>query len=231
MTCQRTVEAGAYVLGALSPAQRIDFHQHLATCDDCRAEVADLAGLPGLLGRLDTAAAAELETAPVAPRSLLPATLERMRRNRRQRRWRTALVAAALVLLALAGVGTVAWRMDTPAQPTPPVAVELNPMQVVGAAGPVQAQIALVPDGSGTRLQMHCTYLSPGPYQEGKAWRLTLLVYAKGGDGSGTPVAVWTAEPGTDLSVTATTPLARDKIDRVELLRGDNTTLLWYPVT
>ncbi|MCZ2263463.1 anti-sigma factor family protein, partial [Isoptericola sp. QY 916] len=39
----------AYVLGALSPADRRDYEEHLAGCDACRAAVAELAGLPGLL--------------------------------------------------------------------------------------------------------------------------------------------------------------------------------------
>ncbi len=53
MRCPQTIEVGAYVLGALVPAERDTFEKHLATCAICREEVAELAVLPGLLGRID----------------------------------------------------------------------------------------------------------------------------------------------------------------------------------
>lgn len=53
MRCPQTIEVGAYVLGALVPAERAAFEKHLADCAICREEVADLAVLPGLLGRID----------------------------------------------------------------------------------------------------------------------------------------------------------------------------------
>jgi Putative zinc-finger len=45
------------VLGALSPSEREDYERHLATCAECRQEVADLTELPTLLGRLDLSTA------------------------------------------------------------------------------------------------------------------------------------------------------------------------------
>jgi anti-sigma factor RsiW len=53
MRCPQTIEVGAYVLGALVPAEREAFEKHLANCAICRGEVAELAVLPGLLGRID----------------------------------------------------------------------------------------------------------------------------------------------------------------------------------
>jgi Putative zinc-finger len=231
VTCPRTVDAGAYVLGALPPAQRLDFHQHLATCPECRAEVAELAGLPGLLGRLDMSAAAELDREQSPPPSLLPAALGRLRDNRRRQRWRLAAVAAAVVLLAGAGAGAVAWQAGGSPPSRAPLAVTLNPMHAIDPSGPVQAQIALVDQDGGTRIEMHCVYLSGAPYEEEKAWKLSLMVYPKGGGSPGPAAAVWTADPGTDLSVSASTPLRRDQIDKIELTRGDGTVLLSYPVT
>ncbi|MGH3631258.1 MAG: anti-sigma factor family protein, partial [Sciscionella sp.] len=43
---------GAYVLGALEPAERAELETHLADCPACREELAGLAGLPGLLSQL-----------------------------------------------------------------------------------------------------------------------------------------------------------------------------------
>ncbi|MGW3168586.1 zf-HC2 domain-containing protein [Streptomyces sp. NPDC001153] len=53
---------GAYVLGVLSPAETEQVRAHLAECDGCRAEHAELAGLPALLA---TVSAAEAEGRPV----------------------------------------------------------------------------------------------------------------------------------------------------------------------
>jgi hypothetical protein len=57
MKCAQTLEVGAYVLGALVPAERDAFERHLGECSICREEVAELAVLPGLLGRIDAATA------------------------------------------------------------------------------------------------------------------------------------------------------------------------------
>ncbi|NAZ77900.1 hypothetical protein GTQ99_21175, partial [Kineococcus sp. T13] len=87
--------AGPYVLGALAPAERTAFEQHLGTCSSCRTAVEQLAGLPGLLSRTppevvealgeDDPAAAVREGAGL-PDTVLPALLRAVRRRRRSRR-------------------------------------------------------------------------------------------------------------------------------------------------
>jgi hypothetical protein len=48
--CQEArVALGVYVLGAIDPAERALVDAHLATCEACRAELAEFAGLPALL--------------------------------------------------------------------------------------------------------------------------------------------------------------------------------------
>ncbi|MGH3314414.1 MAG: anti-sigma factor family protein, partial [Streptomyces sp.] len=42
----------AYVLGALSVPERLQFERHLEVCQVCVRSVNDLAGMPGILGRL-----------------------------------------------------------------------------------------------------------------------------------------------------------------------------------
>ena len=42
----------AYVLGALSPSERLEYEDHLAYCSSCRTAIVELAGLPGLLARM-----------------------------------------------------------------------------------------------------------------------------------------------------------------------------------
>jgi hypothetical protein len=58
--CEFAHDDGAYVLGALSPAERAAYERHLATCAFCREAVAEVAVLPGLLGKLDAADFAKL---------------------------------------------------------------------------------------------------------------------------------------------------------------------------
>lgn len=58
----------AYVLAALSPAERREFETHLENCRRCRSAVAELTVLPGLLGRLDPSRALELQAAAWTPR-------------------------------------------------------------------------------------------------------------------------------------------------------------------
>ena len=41
--------AGLYVVGALAPAERVEFEQHLQSCEDCAAEVRSLAGVTSAL--------------------------------------------------------------------------------------------------------------------------------------------------------------------------------------
>ncbi|MGW0208808.1 zf-HC2 domain-containing protein, partial [Streptomyces sp. NPDC003233] len=53
---------GAYILGTLAPAEAERVRAHLADCDECRAEHAELAGLPALLA---TVTAVEAEGRPV----------------------------------------------------------------------------------------------------------------------------------------------------------------------
>jgi Putative zinc-finger len=48
--CQEArVALGVYVLGAIDPAERVLVDAHLATCEACRAELAEFADLPTLL--------------------------------------------------------------------------------------------------------------------------------------------------------------------------------------
>ena len=55
MTCPFAHDDAAYVLGSLSPGERLDFERHLAGCAECARSVRALAGMPGLLDRVDAA--------------------------------------------------------------------------------------------------------------------------------------------------------------------------------
>jgi Putative zinc-finger len=117
---------GVYVLGAIEPADRAQVDEHLATCAECREELASLAGLPALLRRVPTAEAERLAVADQAdsatgetpPDHLLPSLLARTTQARRVRRWRELAAAAAVAVLALgAGAAGASLLGSGPAPP------------------------------------------------------------------------------------------------------------------
>jgi hypothetical protein len=118
MDCAETrLSLGVYVLGAIDPAERALVDAHLATCRDCRDELAGLAGLPALLARVSAeeafalaadepfhGAKAELTRNGEPPRELLATVLDLTAARRRRRRWWNASLAAAAALIIAVGV-------------------------------------------------------------------------------------------------------------------------------
>ena len=120
MNCaQARISLGAYVLGALEPAERAAVDAHLATCEGCRAELADLDGLPAVLASLSTEDAAALgdgwpqeratppgPTGTSTPRGAAerPGDLSAIRGRRKAFR-ATLLSVAAVVVIGLGAVG------------------------------------------------------------------------------------------------------------------------------
>jgi hypothetical protein len=236
MRCPQVIEAGVYVLGALSPAERFAYQRHLATCSECRNEVADLAGLPGLLGRLDEATAAGLSgpddasyAEPAEPPALLATVLGTVRaeraRSRRRYRWRMAAVAAAAACLALLG-GFGASSRSHPARL--PDGVVLASMDAVQQGEPVTAVIGYqAAQGGGTDIYMSCLYAdATGGADE---WSFQLVVYPR--RGSPTMARRWDAYPGQYRQVVAHADWAPSDIARIEVQLANGTRLLAYQVT
>lgn len=72
---------GALVLGALTPAEREQVERHVAQCDRCRTELAELALLPGLLNlvrpdHIPTAEAVDIRLSPRLLETLMAAANE-----------------------------------------------------------------------------------------------------------------------------------------------------------
>jgi hypothetical protein len=222
MTCELMFDDGAYVLGALSPAERAAFERHLPGCASCRESVADLAVLPGLLGRLDAATVLPVDPAPVSLlRRTLAAAAAQRRAQRRRRVWYAMAGGVAAVALAV-GVGVRVHAIDTSGARTIPLA-QMRP--AAAAAVPVSAEVGLAATVGGTRVDMICRYASG--YQ-GK-WVVRLVVYPRSG-GAGEQIGTWTATAGQELSLSAITHLPPQDIERLELQRADKTPLLtWTP--
>ena len=110
---------GAYALDALDELERARFDQHLAMCEDCRAEVAELRETAAFLAEaVATPPPASLRTSVLAGISQVrpmppevpvaaPTSISSTRAHRRRPVWTTFLVAAALMLVA--GVGIATW--------------------------------------------------------------------------------------------------------------------------
>lgn len=170
MDCpEARISLGVYVLGAIDPAERALVDAHVATCRDCRDELAGLAGLPALLARVSTeeaiALAATDEPFPVGlldvpepPRELLATVLDLTAARRRRRRWRDASLGVAAALVIAAGLFGGLRLASSPAQPST-VAQGLyygppnGPTQTVtGKSGGITATVAYSSMGWGTQL-------------------------------------------------------------------------------
>lgn len=218
----------AYVVGALSPADRAAYEDHLRGCEQCRNSVSRLAGMPGLLA-LTTAADIE-ETGPPVPSSLLPGLLARVAVTRRRRRWVAAgaLAAAAAIVVALAGTLILRTPPQTAASapataPTVASSAEpavLQPMTQV-LAGPMTASLELVDKRWGTAITVVCKY--DKDVEGSVAYDLTVIDT----DGRPNPAGSWNSVPGaTAARVSTATAVPRNRIAALEVRLPDGRTIL-----
>jgi putative zinc finger protein len=230
VTCPMLVESGAYVLGALSPAQRQSYEQHLSTCAECRAEVGDLAVLPGLLGRLDAASVRVDDDEVTVPPAVLTKVVGRVRRRRRNQRLVAiggALAAACLALVIGLTVPTHSTPSPSRAVASASAAPVMHAMKPVGNTKFVSASLGITPFSGGTRFNGTCTYAWSRINYAGPV-NFQLYVYPK----KGTPVAVssWSAMPGDTVPFTGMTWWPKTDLSKVEVV-GPSGPLLWANVT
>jgi hypothetical protein len=206
----------AYVLGALSPAERRDFEDHLKGCAACAGSVGQLAGLPGLMSRVSVEQLTT-EAGPL-PETLLPSLAQAVRRERGRRR--LAVGAAAAAAACLIAVGTVAiTRADSPARP--PVATPAstssgtaNLALIAVASSPITASARLVDMACGTRIDLTCVYRTEGSYPVSEI-PYALIVIDR--SGAAEQVATWKALPDRELTVMGASSRARRDIAAVEV--------------
>jgi len=233
MRCGHEHDDGAYVLGALSPAERAAYERHLATCSFCREAVADIAVLPGLLGRLDPAEFEKLLAPDLLPppsrRTSVPdlvmAAQSTRRQERRRVRWRvlgSALAAACLALVV--GVGAVFWMGRGVADPSvtgPTVAMTPASDRV-----PVTANINLTGAAGGTKVNLVCYYNRGN--EESEPYRIRLMAY--GPNRESEQLGSWVASPGKEFTMSGVTHFTGGALSRLALVRNDDRTLLSYDV-
>jgi hypothetical protein len=207
----------AYVLGALSPADRRLFETHLAECARCREAIVEIAPLTGLLARVPPERAASLDdTDEQGPDASGRARLVGLgigeARRRRRTWWAGGLAAAAVIVVAIV-IAVTALRPIVGDRET----IALDPVVDV----PLTASVQLTDVAWGTRLDLECRYEAAG---SGDGWPYALYVTAV--DGTVSEVSSWRAYAGTTARLTAGTALDAEDIAALEIRSADGDTVL-----
>ncbi|MDF2992160.1 MAG: putative transrane transcriptional regulator [Microbacterium sp.] len=208
---------GAYVLGALSGADRAEYEDHLADCAACREAVAELAPTAGLLSRLSAERARAIDASsgpvPVAlPDPSLRGRVVRTARRRRARRITVWTLAASLALVAVA-VPTVITVTNATSSSGTVYALD----DVAGA--PLEASVKLTPVAWGTRIDLVCQYTGEVLDAPPGGWPYALAVTDDSGATS--VLSTWRAGPGSTTELSAGTDLAASRIGAVEIRSVD----------
>jgi hypothetical protein len=228
--CPLAHSDAAYVLGALSPTERLEYEKHLPDCEPCRASVAQLAGLPGLLGRVPVEQVESPLPFEPLPESVLPDLVAAVRREQRRKAVLATLGAAAAVAILALGIGAIGAVRDhgqaPEAAPTSSTTTSgpLRPMDVVVDWG-VRADVSLTEGTWGTHVDIQCRYAtSDDEYAGSHAYRYNLVVFTK--DGGSERVASWQAKPGQTYVGSGDTATKLGRITRVELQSAHGDTIL-----
>jgi hypothetical protein len=211
----------AYVLGALSVDERREYELHLGQCATCREQVSELAAMPGLLAAVPASQiAADPRAEPAMPPSVLPKLVAAARRQRRRARLVlagvitggtvvAAGVAASLALVLPGGIGT-------PVQPSVSSSADAVVTMKQVVPSPLTADIHLVGESWGTRIDSHCSYGGKSTSRYPGASQ-AYAMYVTNRSGHESEVATWLAAPGTTVEPVATTSLKVEDIFAVDI--------------
>ena len=204
----------AYVLGALSPAERREYEEHLESCDLCRRSVAELTPIPGLLARLTPErAAAVLDEPAVAGQALRPELLEAVRTggppSPHPPHARSARDGCG---------GRRRGGHGGPRAPCVPAAGGRRADRRIRSGGgcPGLATATLTSVGWGTRIELDCRYGDVGASDApDDGWPYALYVVDR--DGNRSEVSSWRANPGKTARLAAATAVEIDDIASLEV--------------
>jgi hypothetical protein len=230
MSCAFAHDDAAYVLGALSPAERLEFERHLAGCDECSRSVRSLAGMPGLLDLADPGVLENPPTDPPLPATLLPALHRAVDARRRRRTVAIAGLAAAAAAVAALSVPMLLDRDDAPSvtgpgTSSPSSQVETLTMAPLGES-PIQATLGLEPVTWGTRMLLTCTYDTAWMDDVELPDEVDYLLFVTTREGRTEQVGSWRSVDGTTMRVPAATAVVRDDIATVEVRTADGRVVL-----
>ncbi len=197
-------ELGAYVLGALEPADRHTVELHLTDCGTCRDELSRLSVLPGLLDRLTPdEALVDLEVVRrTLPDTLALATRTTEQRLRRQlRSWRAMAVTGAATAAAAI---VFAWA---PWQP-PPDRVVVALVPIASAADATQGTVAAYAWEWGTTVEIRVESLPPAE---------AYAIWTVRSDGHRERAGTWGPTELGSAYVRGASAILRDELARVEV--------------
>ncbi len=195
MSCQYTVDVGAYLFGSLDLKERSAFERHLPGCDTCQAEMLRLAPLPGLLGRLSLEDVENLDEIPALPP-----------KPNHQRR---VLIVCAAVLTALALAGGILFLRPAEPPPEPPIALPPAPTWAAQDQGTgVDASVSMVTKSWGTEMWFKLGNVKPGA-------RCKVMVFDR--QGRREIGGWWGSDHAPDERIPGSTSFRVDQIDRLEV--------------
>lgn len=196
-------DIGAYVVGALGPAEADRVLRHLRGCAGCRADYQDLAPVRDWLSRLDPANGMPARQ-PLIRLPLEPAQLLRHQVTRRQ--WTVAgvaIAAAAIVVIAVLS-----------AHPAAPGFQAFDPVTKVHG----HAMLRATP--TGTQIDLTVGGLPAGQ-------RCILVTVSRGG----TAIAgTWTAQYSGTAQITGTSAIPRGQLTELRIEAPSHRLLLSIPV-
>ena len=240
----------SYVLGALSPAERLEFEGHLAGCAACRSAVADLAGMPGLLAQLTPAEVLAMDhagddgqgddlLAMTPPASLMP-VLPVAAASSWRRRWLVPVAAAAAALL-IGGIGGYA-ASTAGRDGGPGVRSTAGPTGSGGSSRPgstrpvaaparlafspvepslMTAVVDVVPVANGTELRVECQYAHATGAAGAGDYRVDYAIWVVDRSGRATELRDWTARPDRIMHPVGVSALPVAQIASVEIRQVD----------
>ena len=238
MTCRESTDLGAYVLGALGPAERSAMARHVRGCPHCTAELLALAPLPGLLRHtpLEDVTGDGVTTAGGAAAGDPPVPGRRTRWTRRtpgtqgvrpRGPWRSwVLVPAAAALLCVVGlvlaavIGLIGLTDQGGAHGTsrPPAAITLSHTD---PSTRVSASADLTPEAWGTAIRLTLAHLPPGVV-------CRLVVHARNApsETAGTWSSGYGDGGGGSSSVPASTSVSPKDITALDVVTGTGRVLV-----
>ena len=231
--CTHSHDDAAYVLGALSPAERLEFERHLAACDECSRSIRSLAGLPGLLDLVDANVLEDPPADTPLPATLLPSLTRAVEARRRRRTVVIAGLAAAAAAVAALSLPLVLDRDDAPPTSGPGTSspstagqdrVETHAMAPQGDV-PIEATLGLEPVTWGTRMVLTCTYDKDAIGVE-LPEQVDYLLYVTDAEGHTEQVGSWTSVSGATMTVPTATSVTRDDLRTVEVRTPDGRVVL-----
>jgi anti-sigma factor RsiW len=215
---------GVYVLGAIDPVERGLVDAHVATCRDCRDELAGLAGLPALLARVNPDEISRIcaddavrpATSDQPPEELLGTVLGLAEARRRRNRWRYLSLAAAVVVIAGGLFGGLKAATSTTQSVVVPFSAGANTSwetsHATNQATGVYASVSYAPELWGNAIQVLVKHIPMGT---------TCELWVVHPDGTMTEVAAWTtARDEGHVWYTGSMPSSAGSISKFEITAG-----------